>query len=178
MNRKNVSNVLFRWYTVSWCISKANKNSAWLGRYVTAVSHCALHSVTTDSLYAEHSIKQHIRAIQYSQCNNEELTLHSCHRHTAEHRVTNIQSPQYKLSTEWHSLLGNMYAANVLLLYGFNSVYSSYCSGFFTLFTLCYTVFAPVSIYYYRIDCKLCVLFVWHELYIYCLLYTSDAADE
>jgi len=32
------------------------------------------------------------------------------------------------------SLLGNMYGANVLLLYGFNSVYSFYCSRFFTLF--------------------------------------------
>jgi len=32
------------------------------------------------------------------------------------------------------SLLRNMDSANVLLLYGFNSVYSSYCSGFFTLF--------------------------------------------
>ena len=32
------------------------------------------------------------------------------------------------------SLLRNMDSANVLLLYGFNSVYSSYCSGYFTLF--------------------------------------------
>ena len=32
------------------------------------------------------------------------------------------------------SLLRNMDSANVLLLYGFNSVYRSYCSGFFTLF--------------------------------------------
>jgi len=32
------------------------------------------------------------------------------------------------------SLLGNTDVANVLLLYDFNSVYSSYCSGFFTLF--------------------------------------------
>jgi len=32
------------------------------------------------------------------------------------------------------SLLRNMDSANVLLLYGFNSVYSFYCSGFFTLF--------------------------------------------
>ena len=32
------------------------------------------------------------------------------------------------------SLLGNMDGANVLLFHGFNSVYGSYCSGFFTLF--------------------------------------------
>ena len=35
------------------------------------------------------------------------------------------------------SLLRNMDSANVLLLYGFNSVYSSYCSGFFYSVLIC-----------------------------------------
>jgi len=58
-------------------------------------------------------------------------------------------------------VLGNINCANVLLLYGFNSVYSSYCSGF------CYSV----------LICLLCAAFVFAKYtYTHCENSTDTSA--